>query len=158
MKYIITHCNPANNWLSSTVNVYDMTGDYLYLKTALSLVDVAGLPIMEDFGGIINYFTGLANGEFEIKTIKVTQNSSYNIMGDQYYEYEEPFFDISGEITGSGMVSGYATAVLDVVPTFDIKISDYSLTIQNSERNWFISSTDLPENIESGIVNIWNSL
>jgi len=157
MKYIITHCNPANNWLASKVNVYDMTGDYLCLKTGVSLIDLTGQPIIEDFSNIINYFTGLSDGKWAVRNIKVDPVDSYDIMGEEYFEIEEPLFDETGSITGSGLLTGYRSVVEEVIPVFDLRIKDYSYDIPNSERNWFVRSTNLPETIESGIVKIWKS-
>lgn len=158
MKYFIAHCNPQNNWLSTKVNVYDTTGDYLYLKNSIELLSLTGDPIIQDFSQIIGYFTGLGGGEWAIQNIKVNQIDSYDITEPEDFVEEFDLYDVSGNITGSEYYSGTRDVVVDTIPVFDLKIKDYTYSIPNSERNWFIKSTNLPTEIESGVVKIWNTL
>ena len=158
MKYIITHCNPQNQWLSTNINVYESVGDYLSLKTGVQLLSFTGTPLIQDFTNIIDYFTGHSAGEWAIKNIKINQIDSYDITEQESFVEEYDLFDVSGNITGSESYSGTRDIVVDTIPVFDLKIKDHAYSIPNSERNWFIKSTNLPTEIESGVVKIWNTL
>lgn len=154
MNYIIAHCTPENNWLSTTVNYYKKVEDYISLNKSINLVSLSGQTILIDFENVITYFMSKGADKWNIKTIKCNQIGSYDITHEEPYTEEITYQDENSE-TITETVSGTQTIIDKTIPILTLRITDNSLTIPNSERFYFENSRDLPSGVENSIVSIW---
>jgi len=52
-------------------------------------------------------------------------------------------------------VSGVRTVIDDIIPILNIRITNTSTSINNSERFYFQKTTDLTSEVESSVIAIW---
>lgn len=156
MNYLIAHANPQNEWLSTKVNFYKKVGDYTSLAQSTQLLELSGShdPILLDFQNVITYFITEGAGEWKVKTIKCIQDGSYNITHEEPYEEEITYEDENGN-TITETVSGVRTVIDDIIPILNMRITNTSTSINNSERFYFQKTTDLTSEVESSVIAIW---
>ena len=156
MKYIITHCKPSNNWLDTEIVPYDHIDGYTVKKESSSGISLSATPIFESFQNVIEYFLTAANDEWYMKQIKCFLEGSYNIYEEENYVEDIKWWDEETNTTYTETISGTRQAVVDTIPIINMKLKDSSKTLENSERSYFIKTTDLPKPIEESMVSIWN--
>lgn len=155
MNYIIAHCNPENNWLSTTVNSYKKVADYISLDSSTDLLSLSGEQILADFENVVTHFVTKGAGNWIIKAIKCNQISSYDITHEEPYVEEITHEDENGD-TITETISGTKIVIDKTVPILNLRITDSSNSIPNSERFYFENSRDLPSSVENSVVSIWD--
>lgn len=155
MNYIIAHCNPSNNWLSTTINHYTDIDGYVVQKSSTAGESLSGQPVFESFKNTVEYFLTQGGGQWSLKQIKCTQHSSYEEGHYEQYTEEVEYLHENGE-TITETISGSRWVVDSVIPVLNMRIVQSSNTIQNSEKFYFIKTTELPKEVESCVIDIWS--
>lgn len=155
MNYIIAHCNPENNWLSTTLMHYTDIDGYTVQKNSITGDSLSGSPVFESFQNTVSYFLTQGGGQWSLKQIKCTPHSSYEEGHYEPYTEEVEYIDESGE-TITETISSSHWIVDKVVPVLNMRIVQSSNSISNSEKFYFIKTTELPKEVESCVIDIWN--